>query len=115
MGLRLLGIPVSTSIGFCLVLLPLLSLDLDTIFGQGHFIRRIPESELSTPEGYLESLRPSSVPLPPEEENSMIEYDDAVEEIIMSKTTLPPASTKVADEESGFLDAASKLLEEKEG
>mmetsp|Transcript_6476 Transcript_6476/g.7274 ORF Transcript_6476/g.7274 Transcript_6476/m.7274 type:complete len:866 (+) Transcript_6476:189-2786(+) len=110
--LRLLGIPVSTSIGFCLVLLPLLSLDLDTIFGQGHFIRRIPESELSTPEGYLESLRPAaSVPLPPEEEDSMIEYDDAMEEEIMSKTTLP-ASTKVDDEESGFLDAASKLLEE---
>jgi len=104
--LRLLGIPVSTSIGFCLVLLPLLSLDLDTILGQGHFIRRIPESELSTPEGYLESLRPA-VPLPPEED-SMIEYDDAVEEEeILSKTTLP-ASTKVADEESGF-------LEEKEG
>merc|ERR1712238_14903 len=96
-----------------------LSLDLDTIFGQGHFIRRIPESELSTPEGYLESLRPS-VPLP-SEEDSMIEYDDAVEDI--SSKTISPAkkvddddddNVDEIDEESRFLDAESKLFEEKE-
>ena len=46
---------MSTSIGFCITLLPFLSVNLEFFFGRDHFIRRIPESELSTPEDYLES------------------------------------------------------------
>jgi hypothetical protein len=46
---------VSTSLGFCVTLLPLLSMDLGSIFGnrEDYFIRTVPESELSTPEEYL--------------------------------------------------------------
>ena len=33
-------------------------MDLESMFGPDHFLRRIPEAELSTPEGYLDSLRP---------------------------------------------------------
>ena len=40
------------------MLLSVLSMDLESMFGPDHFLRRIPEAELSTPEGYLDSLRP---------------------------------------------------------
>eukprot|EP00535_Pseudo-nitzschia_heimii_P004948 CAMPEP_0197189136 /NCGR_PEP_ID=MMETSP1423-20130617/19219_1 /TAXON_ID=476441 /ORGANISM="Pseudo-nitzschia heimii, Strain UNC1101" /LENGTH=689 /DNA_ID=CAMNT_0042641173 /DNA_START=93 /DNA_END=2162 /DNA_ORIENTATION=- len=61
--LGILGTPVSTSLGFCLTLLPLLSMDFGTILGnrESYFIRNIPESELSTPEDYLKSID-SSLP-----------------------------------------------------
>ena len=52
------GTPVSTSFGFGLTLLPLLSLDFGSILGnrESYFIRTVPESELSTPEDYLKSI-----------------------------------------------------------
>jgi len=57
--LRIIGLPVLTSsLGFCIVLLSVLSMDLESMFGPDHFLRRIPEAELSTPEGYLDRLRP---------------------------------------------------------
>ena len=52
------GTHVSTSIGFCLTLLPLLYTDFGSIFGnrEEYFIRTVPTSELSTPEEYLKSM-----------------------------------------------------------
>jgi hypothetical protein len=49
---------VSTSLGFCLTLLSLLSMDFPSILGdrEDYFIRTVPESELSTPEDYLKSI-----------------------------------------------------------
>jgi hypothetical protein len=38
--------------------MPLLSLDPETVFGKGSFIRHIPFLELSTPEEYLASVAP---------------------------------------------------------
>ena len=61
-------------------------MDLETIFGQGHFIRRIPESQLSTPEDYLDSIRSPNV------------VADVVE-----KTTAMPEEDDDIDEESGFI------------
>jgi hypothetical protein len=101
------GIPVSTSIGFCLTLLPLLSMDLESIFGQGHFIRRIPESQLSTPEGYLDSIRS---PAPPSlEEGSNDDDDDGDEAVVDVADKTTPIPEEVydndddIDEESGFI------------
>ena len=51
------GIPVAMSFGFCFAVLPLLSLDPSSVFGQNHtLIQRIPSEELSCPEEYLESI-----------------------------------------------------------
>ena len=49
------GTPVSTSLGFCLTLLPLLSIGFPSIFGtsEDYFIRTVPLAALSTPEDYL--------------------------------------------------------------
>jgi hypothetical protein len=45
--------------GFCFSLLPLLSLDPESVFGSGHtLIQRIPDSDLSCPEEYLEKIAP---------------------------------------------------------
>lgn len=53
------GIPVAMSFGFCFALLPLLSLDPESVFGINHtLIRRIPADELSCPEEYLEKHAP---------------------------------------------------------
>ena len=57
------------SIGFCLSVIPLLSLDMQSVFpetGGGAFMRRIPLLELSTPEEYLQLISPPS----PENESS---------------------------------------------
>jgi len=56
--LGILGAPVSTSLGFCLTLLPLLSIGFPSILvhREDHFIRSVPESELSTPEDYLKGI-----------------------------------------------------------
>ena len=51
------GAPVSTSLGFCLTLLPLLSIGVPSMGnGEDYFIRAVPTLELSTPEGYLNSM-----------------------------------------------------------
>lgn len=56
-------------------------MDLETIFGQGHFIRRIPESQLSTPEDYLDSIRsPDVVADVVEKTTAMSEEDDDIDE-----------------------------------
>jgi hypothetical protein len=48
---------VATSFGFCLAMMPLLSLDSIKVFGEGHtLIRHIPYSELSCPEEYLDKI-----------------------------------------------------------
>ena len=49
--------PVSTSLGFCFTMIPLLAMDLGELFGTpDYFIRIVPETELSTPEEYIKSL-----------------------------------------------------------
>lgn len=51
------GIPVAMSFGFCLAMMPLLSLDSTKVFGEGHtLIRHIPYTELSCPEEYVNIL-----------------------------------------------------------
>ncbi len=49
------GTPVSMTLGFCLTLLPLLSIGFPSIFGtsEDYFIRTVPLAALSTPEDYL--------------------------------------------------------------
>jgi len=56
--LGILGSPVSTSLGFCITLLPILSIGYPSIFGnrEDYFIRTVPYAELSTPEGYLKGI-----------------------------------------------------------
>jgi hypothetical protein len=49
------------SFGYVFALLPLLSLDSESVFGQGSFLRHIPFLELSTPEEYLASVAPVAV------------------------------------------------------
>ncbi|KAG7351681.1 urea transporter [Nitzschia inconspicua] len=57
-----IDIPVAMSFGFCFALLPLLSLDPETVFGSGHtLIKRIPEEDLSCPEEYLDKIAPPPV------------------------------------------------------
>mmetsp|Transcript_12607 Transcript_12607/g.31761 ORF Transcript_12607/g.31761 Transcript_12607/m.31761 type:complete len:612 (-) Transcript_12607:227-2062(-) len=53
--LGILGIPVSTSLGFCFTLIALLAMDL-VGDREDYFIRTISEAELSTPEDYLKSM-----------------------------------------------------------
>lgn len=53
------SIPVAMTWGYVFALMPLLSINLDTVFGKGSFIRRIPFLELSTPEEYLASIAAS--------------------------------------------------------
>lgn len=69
------SIPVAMSFGFCFALVPLLSLDMPTLFpstGGAAFMRRIPILELSTPEEYLQLIAP-----PKEEEVEDLEAADA--------------------------------------
>ena len=48
------------SFGFCFALLPLLSLEPETVFGRGHkLIKLIPFSDLTTPEEYLDKIQPT--------------------------------------------------------
>lgn len=55
--LGILGMPVSTSLGFCFTLIALLAMDLPEVFGiPVDFITIVPETELSTPEDYIKSL-----------------------------------------------------------
>lgn len=69
---------MSTSLGFCVILLPLLSMDLASNFGNWEycFIRTVPESELSTPEEYLKRMDSSPSDHPTDNTNS---DDDDVE------------------------------------
>jgi len=99
------GIPVSTTIGFCLTLLPLLSMDFETIFGgrDDHFIRRVPESELSTPEAYLESIRS---PSPPADSRTDKYYIDD-----MKKSMIPDDEGDEDDEEEGMESAIAVTLD----
>jgi len=54
---RYRGTPVPTTLGFCLTLLPILSMGFPSMEREEtYFIRTISESELSTPEDYLKSL-----------------------------------------------------------
>mmetsp|Transcript_53630 Transcript_53630/g.130640 ORF Transcript_53630/g.130640 Transcript_53630/m.130640 type:complete len:130 (+) Transcript_53630:1470-1859(+) len=64
-------ISVAMSIGFCLAAIPLLSLDMQSVFpetGGGVFMRRIPLLELSTPEEYLQLNASSPADKTPEDE-----------------------------------------------
>lgn len=80
------GTPVSTSLGFCITLIPLLAMDLGSIFGnqEDYFIRNVPESELSTPEEYLKSMVVSSSDHPTD---SSSDEDDDVEENALNEET----------------------------
>jgi hypothetical protein len=85
-------------------------MDLETIFGQGHFIRRIPESQLSTPEDYLDSIRsPSLSSHPSLEEGSNDANDDDDDDDdndnadVVEKTTAMSEEDDDIDEESGFI------------
>ena len=67
------SISVAMSIGFCLAVIPLLSLDMQSVFpdtGGGAFMRRIPLLELSTPEEYLQLIAPPPSTSPPGNESS---------------------------------------------
>jgi hypothetical protein len=47
------------SFGYCFALFPLLSLEPESVFGEGHkVIRHVPVSELTTPEEYLQKISP---------------------------------------------------------
>ena len=90
---------MSTSLGFCLTLLPLLSIGIPAFLGNGedYFIRTVPKSELSTPEDYLKSMDEDmdidlSSASPPTNGNS--EEDDDVEknEEKESEVEEPPAN-----------------------
>lgn len=52
------GTPVLTSLGFCITFLSLLSIGFPSIFAnrKDYFIRMVPYSQLSTPEGYLKGI-----------------------------------------------------------
>jgi hypothetical protein len=88
------NIPVVMSFGFCLALLPLLSLDPALVFGNGHsLLQRIPADELSCPEEYLAKLYPpTSTPggkaMPKDDDNNNhdgdVEAGEAENETIVS-------------------------------
>ena len=82
-------------------------MDLETIFGQGHFIRRIPESQLSTPEDYLESIRsPDVVADVVEKTTAMSEEDDDIDEesgFIVTESTSDSDGALPANEETPLL------------
>jgi hypothetical protein len=70
------------SFGFCLALLPLLSLDLESVFGAGQtLLQRIPIGELSCPEEYLEKMFPPPLPskVVPEDDDDDVENVGEVE------------------------------------
>jgi hypothetical protein len=72
------NLPVVMSFGFCFALLPLLSLDPESVFGSGQtLIQRIPTDELSCPEEYLAKMASTSTSskVMPEDE----EFDNDVE------------------------------------
>ena len=72
------GAPVSTTLGFCLTLFPLLSFVGEQ---EDYFIQMIPESELSTPENYLYSLTNNSC-----EELSAQEQNEGSGELLVEDT-----------------------------
>lgn len=82
-------------------------MDLETIFGQGHFIRRIPESQLSTPEDYLESIRsPNVVADVVEKTTAMSEEDDDIDEesgFIVTESTSDSDGALSTNEETPLL------------
>lgn len=82
-------------------------MDLETIFGQGHFIRRIPESQLSTPEDYLESIRsPDVVADVVEKTTAMSEEDDDIDEesgFIVTESTSDSDGALSTNEETPLL------------
>ena len=84
---------MSTSLGFCLTFLPLISVDLGSIFGnrEDYFIRTVPESELSTPEDYLKRIEDSSPPGHPADISSSSSSDkDEDEEDDVEKNASSP-------------------------
>jgi len=95
--LGILGAPVSTSLGFCITLLPLLSMDLGSIFGnrEDYFIQTVPESKLSTPEEYLKSIDSSPSDHPTDSSSSSDEDDD------VEKNALSSEENKVESEDDG--------------
>ena len=82
-------------------------MDLETIFGQGHFIRRIPESQLSTPEDYLDSIRsPETVADVVEKTTAMSEEDDDIDEesgFIVTESTSDSDGALSTNEETPLL------------
>lgn len=82
-------------------------MDLETIFGQGHFIRRIPESQLSTPEDYLDSIRsPDVVADVVEKTTAMSEEDDDIDEesgFIVTESTSDSDGALSTNEETPLL------------
>ncbi|KAG7365781.1 urea transporter [Nitzschia inconspicua] len=95
-------VPVAMSFGYCFALLPLLSLDPETVFGSGHtLIKRIPEADLSCPEEYLDKIAPPPVMREMDEEgkddNDVEAGDDnnKTEEMLdVPKETTPLLSSK---------------------
>lgn len=86
--------------GFCFALLPLLSLDPESVFGSGHtLIKRIPDEDLSCPEEYLEKIAPP----PPlvkavddESGSGDVESGDAMEETMVSEMSRDDPSHSVS-------------------
>lgn len=85
------GAPVSTTLGFCLTLFPLLSFVGEQ---EDYFIQMIPESELSTPENYLYNNS---------EESSTQEQNEETGEIVVEDTSGQATEDSPTNEETPLL------------
>ena len=89
------GAPVSTTLGFCLTLFPLLSFVGEQ---EDYFIQIIPESELSTPENYLSSSSNNK-----NEASSAQEHNEGTGELLLENTMDQATEDAPTNEETPLL------------